>query len=437
VGGMARLSDIGNMARNLSKPPEGQSWYRIVDKADTSVEVYIYDEIGFWGITAAEFVKDLQAVKGREMDLRLNTPGGEVFDGVAIYNAVRRHAGDATVTVYVDGIAASAGSFIAMAASPISKDKKKGGVRMSRKAQMMIHDARGLAIGNATDMQEMADLLNRQSDIIASIYADRAGGTVEEWRVVMQDERWYTDQEAVDAGLADMIVEDSVVEEDAVQDRFANAIFNVAGREASPPPNVLEAEKPYPSSVRRTVVNIDVKGDPKKIGKQVVDAIKSAYTKEKEAGVDPVKLRESLGLDADAPDEAVTEALAAEGLTNKIPTMTQLPSLKDMPEGAVIMDSSVVVALQQSADEGKQAAAWLKEQQMTGILDQAVRDGKFPPARRQHWENMYKMDPEGTRKYIDNMAPGLLPTQTIGYAGTADEARDNQLYASMYPKGGE
>jgi hypothetical protein len=153
--------------------------------------------------------------------------------------------------------------------------------------------------------------------------------------------------------------------------------------------------------------------------------------------VDPVKLRESLGLGADASDEDVTAALAVAGLaTNKV-TMDKLPSLKDMPEGAVIMDQSVVVALQRSADEGKSAAAWLKEQQMTGILDQAVQDGKFPPARRKHWEDMYKRDPEGTRDYINNMAPGLLPTQVVGYAGTADEARDNTLFASMYPKGGE
>jgi len=174
--------------------PEG-SWFRIRD-AGTTTEVYLYDMIGEWGVTAQEFVDQLRGVSG-PIDLHVNCEGGEVFDGIAIFGAIARHP--APVTAHVDGLAASAASFIVQAA-----DTRV----MSRNARMMIHDAHGLCIGNATVMRDLANLLDDLSDNIASIYAERAGGTTADWRTRMQagvDGTWYTAQAAVDAGLADKI----------------------------------------------------------------------------------------------------------------------------------------------------------------------------------------------------------------------------------------
>jgi ATP-dependent Clp endopeptidase proteolytic subunit ClpP len=187
------------------------SWYRLENRASTAA-VWIYDEIGEWGVTAADFVKDLQSITAKSIDLHINSPGGNVFDGVAIYNALRNHP--ATVNVVVDGLAASAASFIAQAGDTVS---------MERTAQMMIHDAHGVALGNAGVMREMADLLDKASDNIAGIYAARSGKPAEFWRAEMLREPWYSADEAVAAGLADRIAGEEP------ENRAPAAIQNEAG----------------------------------------------------------------------------------------------------------------------------------------------------------------------------------------------------------------
>lgn len=182
---------------NFQRPKAARvdRWYEIKNLAADSAVVSIYDEIGGWGVTASEFVSDLKGITARSITLNINSPGGDVFDGLAILNALRQHT--AQINVVIDGMAASAASFIAMAGDSI---------KIAPNAMMMIHDASGLCVDNAQGMREMADLLDKTSQNIASIYQSRAGGTVEDWRAAMQAESWYTDQEAVDAGLADEIL---------------------------------------------------------------------------------------------------------------------------------------------------------------------------------------------------------------------------------------
>ena len=169
-----------------------RSWYEIRNKSDDEADVYIMDEIGFWGITASEFVRELNRLDASLINLYLNSPGGEVFDGMAIYNALKNHK--ATVNVFIEGLAASAASFIAEAGDRIVIEKA---------AAMMIHDPYGLVIGNATDMRKMGDALDGIADTIAGIYSDRAGDEVADWRGRMLDETWYNGEQAVEAGLAD------------------------------------------------------------------------------------------------------------------------------------------------------------------------------------------------------------------------------------------
>lgn len=190
-------ADLPKLLATLERPQEGKGWYSIVNR-DDEAEIHIYDEIGMWGVAASDFIRDLAAIKAPRMSLRINSPGGDVFDGIAIFNAVQRHK--AEVTVYVDGIAASAASFIAMAGDR---------VLMSPHSQMMIHEASGLVMGPAEDMRKMADVLDKSSENIAAIYAGKAGGTVEEWRQRMKDETWLSDREAVALGLADAIAGDA------------------------------------------------------------------------------------------------------------------------------------------------------------------------------------------------------------------------------------
>lgn len=173
---------------------EACGWYRITNAADPDeAEVMLYDEVGGWyGATADQFIADLRGVTAPNLRVRINSPGGSVFEGIAIANALRSHP--ANIVVQVDGIAASIASVIAMAGDRIE---------MAPNTMLMIHDASGVCLGNASDMEEMAELLDLISDNIADAYASRAGGTREQWRERMKAETWYLPEDAVENGLAD------------------------------------------------------------------------------------------------------------------------------------------------------------------------------------------------------------------------------------------
>jgi ATP-dependent protease ClpP protease subunit len=162
---------------------------------DNEAEVWLYDEVGHFGITAADFTREVGALDVSTINLRINSPGGSVFDGITIHNVLRRHR--AKVHTTVDGIAASIASVIALAGDTIT---------MGRGTEMMIHNPSGMVLGQADDMREMADVLDRIGRDLAGIYQARAGGTLGDWLDRMAAETFYSAQEAVDAGLADSVL---------------------------------------------------------------------------------------------------------------------------------------------------------------------------------------------------------------------------------------
>jgi ATP-dependent Clp endopeptidase proteolytic subunit ClpP len=163
---------------------------------DGSTRINIYDEIGPWGVNASDFIAEFGAwdTGSGPVNVHINSPGGDVYDGLAIYHSLKHS--DAEIIVHIDGLAASAASFIAMAGDRIV---------MGRNSRMMIHDASTIVYGNAQDMRETAEWLDEESDNIADIYAQRAGGNATEWRTTMQGEQWYSAEQAKEAGLADEI----------------------------------------------------------------------------------------------------------------------------------------------------------------------------------------------------------------------------------------
>lgn len=177
------------------------SW-RFQNARAGEADIDIFDVIGDpWGegTSASEFVKELRGLKSvSRINLHINSPGGYVNDALAMYAALQQHP--AEVVAYIESQAASAASFVAMAA-----DK----VVIHKNAEIFIHDAHGLVMGNAKDARVLADLLDEQSDNIASIYAEKAGGTTTEWRDRMRANDFgtsYRGQAAVDAGLADEVM---------------------------------------------------------------------------------------------------------------------------------------------------------------------------------------------------------------------------------------
>lgn len=243
------------MARPVAQLRQGRTdWYKITNSIGaSSATIYIYDEIGYWGVTASDFVAELSQLNVATIDVHLNSPGGEIFDGMAIYEALRAHP--AQVTTYIDSLAASIASVIAMAGDRIV---------IAPYGEMMIHDGSGLCIGNAADMLEMAELLDRQSNKIASVYADRAGGTVEEWRTRMTAETWFAAAEAVEAGLADEVAVSTPPTSTSipVADTWDLSVFAYANRAAAPAPDLTPrqaepeaaAEQPAEPAVEAPVV---------------------------------------------------------------------------------------------------------------------------------------------------------------------------------------
>lgn len=185
------------MAASATKT-NNQSWYSIKAKANDTAEISIYDEIGFWGVSAASFAQDLKDCGNnlKQINLHIHSPGGDVFDGIAIYNLLKNHP--ANVTVYIDGLAASMASVIAMAGNEVI---------MPENAMMMIHKPWGIQGGDAEDMRKYADLLDKVENTLIPAYASKTGKTPEELAEMLSAETWLNGKECVEQGFADKLAE--------------------------------------------------------------------------------------------------------------------------------------------------------------------------------------------------------------------------------------
>lgn len=186
--------------------------------SEETAELWIYDQIGedFFGegTTAKSIAAEIAELDAERLDVHINSPGGSVFDGQAIYNAVRRYPG--TVTSYIDGIAASIASVIAEAGEHVV---------MASNALFMIHDPFGLAIGSADVHRRMADSLDKCAETIAGVYQAKSGLEREAIIEAMHAETWYTAEAAKEAGFVDEI--DNPVPMEALAGFDLDAYHNV------------------------------------------------------------------------------------------------------------------------------------------------------------------------------------------------------------------
>ena len=241
----------------------------------------IYDEIGAFGIPAKAFLDELKALGAiAELTLRINSPGGSVFDGVAIYNALKRH--DARVTVWIDGIAASIASMIAMAGDEVV---------MPENAMLMLHDPSALVIGTAVDMRAMADALDKMKAGMVAAYRDKSGRDDVEIEALMAAETWLSAEEAVDLGLADRI-EQSV--------RMA-AHFDLSRFRNLPPQLAATLIRSHPQE--------DAMSDPNKTSSSKRDAAKAAAAPDADTKA-AADAHPAQGADSDRPVEPVAPAPA-------------------------------------------------------------------------------------------------------------------------------
>lgn len=248
VSTAARLVDYGtrNDLSIAELPMVALPWFEVRDAVEaepggeTSTDVLIYDTIGgSFGVDASSFAEAIAEIDTDVINLRINSPGGSVFDAIAIHSSLLHHP--ARVHTFIDGLAASAASVVAMAGDRIT---------MMPGSEMMIHKASMMIDGNDDDAARAMEHLRRQSENIAGMYAARAGGDVAEWVALMTAETWMLSNEAVEMKLADDVwTRPAPADRDERMARkHAVTHFRHAGRAAAPAPRRRSAVGDSPAA---------------------------------------------------------------------------------------------------------------------------------------------------------------------------------------------
>ncbi|WLP90249.1 head maturation protease, ClpP-related [Gordonia sp. NB41Y] len=348
----------------------------------TVAEVFIYGAIHpmpwFDEVSAANFVGELAALDVDEISVRINSPGGDVYDALAITNALKSHP--AKVTTIIEGLAASAASFIAQAGDTVI-------VRPN--AEVMIHDPSMIARGNPAELADLAKWLDRAADNIADIYAQRAGGEPADWRAAMRAETWYSATEAVEAGLADESHSDSAGKSATTDDRT-----NEAAAAALAARYACRAQAPAPFMPTDLVGR--QKGSDMALRQEIAARLGIAEDADENAILAKLDEITDLATKPNAVDAAAVTAFAeANGLR-----------VIDAVKYGEIEDELT----RRRADD----TARVKADRATKVLD-AVKAGKITPARRDHFVALMDADPDGTAAMLDSLPANLsVPTTELG-----------------------
>ncbi|WP_051617247.1 ClpP-like prohead protease/major capsid protein fusion protein [Desulfonatronovibrio hydrogenovorans] len=264
-----RKQSIAEKIIALRKDPDApKNFGQHIARSDgQTVDLYIYDVIG-WPWIEAQDIVDAVPKDVTEINLHINSPGGSVFEGTAIYNWLKNHS--AKINVYIDGLAASMASIIAMVGQTII---------MPRSAFFMIHDPWALMIGTAEDLRKEADLLDKIETVMSEIYAERSGKDLGQIRGWMHQETWFTGLEAIEAGFADQL-DGNNPDTQAAQAMFDLSIFDRAPGKAP-----------------------DRKATPQTLQRAASARVNNIKTEEEKMNPELRKLLEAKGLAKDATDE--------------------------------------------------------------------------------------------------------------------------------------
>ena len=212
-----------------------KTWFDIKAAAggEKQTEVMIFDEIGLWGVTAKDFATALKAIpEDHAITVRINSPGGSVFDGYAIFNALKARA--ASVTTRVEGLAASMASIVALAGSKVTA---------AANSMFMIHNPWSGVAGDSEDLRKTADLLDKLTSQLVGIYAGKTKLPEDQVRAAMDAETWFTAAEAKEWGLVDEITDGVVAVASFDVSRFRNAPQSLACHDVSTQANFKQAKE--------------------------------------------------------------------------------------------------------------------------------------------------------------------------------------------------
>ena len=357
---------------------------------------------GFWGVSAKDMSVVLDALP-EEVDqiiLRINSPGGEVFEGVSILNMLRAHK--AKVTAVVDGLAASAASVIASGADEVV---------MSPGTQMMIHSPSTIVWGNAPYLRKQADVLDKIEASIIAIYSAKAGDGPD-WPTLLAEETWMTPDEAVELGLVDRIA----VIPDAGEPATVGADDEtILIPDEDEPTDSAARLVVFASATARASLSLPVSTEPGEPNR-----------KESVVPYDDFKagIAKRLGVtDADASDESVFSAL------DKALASTGTPPI---PAGAVVVDGTVLEDLKAKAELGVKAHEQQVADRRDGIVAKALSEGRITAQSKDSWRKQLDQDEEGITALLAQFPKNTaLPVAEIGHSDDVATGEDAQ-YAAMF-----
>jgi ATP-dependent protease ClpP protease subunit len=325
-----------------------QKWYafKSSDQSD-EVELSLYDEIGAFGIGAKQFIAELKEHKGQHIHLRINSPGGEIVEGSAIYNALTRHEGG--LTVHIDALAASMASVIAMSGNP---------VYMADNALLMIHNPWTLAAGESKDLRKQADLLDTMKSNLVRAYQKKSGMEEKAIAKLMDEETWLDAVEAVALGFVDAIEDGipaaaSAKEMRARFDTFAkakmeNTVISEAAEVSAPAAEPVVEETPVAAEVVESVTDAPVVEEA-----EVVVVEEAPVAEEAQAAVTADSLVAKISDMAAKLSQVEARATAAEAELSKVKE-----AFAALEKGAGVAAASVVPTVA-SEDKSDPVAQWM------------------------------------------------------------------------------
>lgn len=384
---------IGDM-----KSEKPRRWYAIEQKEETA-EISIFDEIGGWfGLTVKQFKQDFDAVKGaKHLKVLLNSPGGDVFDGMAVYNLLSGYR--EKISVEVLGVAASIASVIALAGKELV---------MGEGSYLMIHNPWGVSVGGASEMRKTADLLEKIAGQLATIYTNNSYLDRQKVQAAMNEETWYTAPEALEAGFADRV-------EDHGQ--IAAMAFDFSKYQYRKLPQGLAAQQ-APLDLQPETTNAPAAsgGENHTQGGESMKTLEEILAALGELGV------EEMAKITDEHRELVTRIFQI-AIPEPAPAPQADAQVQELTAKAVLLEERVSLLAAEKQELEQELANVRAERHVAAreaLMAQALEAGKITPKNRAAWEKQFDADPEGTRGLLEAQEP-VVDMRVLGTAAGGGE----------------
>lgn len=389
------------------------------DEGATVATIRMYGPIdswgGWWGISTEDVGRVLDSLPESvtEIVLRINSPGGEVWEAMAILNMLGAHR--ARVVAVVDGLAASAASFIAASADETV---------MSPGSQMMIHSPSSIAWGNSSEMRKTAAFLDTLEESMVEVYTAKAGA--QDWAALLAEETWLTAAATVELGLADRVAvvpDAGTATTVGTEDDGTDVVFITSTDDGADAEARAARVRAAAASARAAAPKPPSSSEPgepiRKENVMAYDDLKAGLAKRlgvSETEISDEKLLEAL-------DESLAEQVEDTPTPAAEPIVVAEPVLAtaSLPEGLVAVDATVLAEMQRNAQRGAEARAEQDKERREGLIATALKTGRITSASADKWRERLEENETGFAEVLASLPENIVPVSEIGHASAVVE----------------